>query len=148
MGRRASAKAVLVIFLILLVSPMASAFCQGASGTQEQAKLLLGTWDRFDPESGEKLNAYEFRARGAEIEVQLKAAFGEIVVPVKFDGKKVKFKYLYKTYSSDTEYEIDATLEPSGIMRGHMNSLVTRSNPGFPLRPGHKGRVKTEFRKR
>ena len=147
MSRHIGMKTGLIVLLILLGSFITTAFSQEISG-QEKVKPLLGIWDRFDPESGEKLNAYDFRARGPEVEVQLRGAFGEIVVPVKFDGKKVKFKYLYRTSSVDTEYEIDAALEPWGIMRGFMNSVVTRSEPGFPLRPGHKGRVKTEFRKR
>jgi hypothetical protein len=109
---------------------------------------LLGTWDRYDPETGEKLNAYEFRAKGAEIEARFWGAFGEIVVPVQFDGKKVRFKYLYKTFNCDTEYEIKVTLESPGLLRGSLYSKVIRSEPGFPVRPGHKGKVATELRKR
>ncbi len=118
--------------------------------SKDEAALvpLLGTWDRYDLEDGEKLNAYEFRKNGEQIEVHLFGVFGTIVVPVQFDGKKVQFKYLYKTSNYDIEYEIRATIESPGIMRGTLVSEMINAKPGFPTRPGHRGQVPTELKRR
>lgn len=118
------------------------------SRADNRLNALLGTWDRYDPETKEKLNAYEFRTKGEEIEVFVGGAFGKISVPVTYDGKNVTFKYLYKTFNCDTEYEIKASLAAPGILRGSLFSEVVTSKPGYPVRPGHRGLVQTELRKR
>jgi len=118
------------------------------SKEDNRLNALLGTWDRYDPETKEKLNAYEFMTKGEEISAFVSGAFGKMAVPVTFDGKNITFKYLYKTFNCDTEYEIKAALEAPGLLRGTMFSEVVASKPGYPVRPGHRGLVQTELRKR
>ncbi len=108
---------------------------------------LLGVWDRFDPETGEKLgHAYTFTAKDGDITVALFGVFGTIVVPVKFDGKTVSFKYVYKTSTFDAEYEVVAQMISPKIIRGNLLSFVIRSTIP-PIKVGRRGIVPTELRK-
>jgi tetratricopeptide (TPR) repeat protein len=115
---------------------------------EDRRNSLIGTWDRYDTETGEKYNAYEIRAKGTGLEVRLRDMLGELVVPLEFDGKNVKFKYLYRTAAYQVEYTIQAALESGGVLRGTMDNEVISAQPNFPTRPGHKGSVSTELRKR
>jgi len=107
---------------------------------------LLGVWDRFDPETGEKFNAYTFTAKDGNITVSLFNPFGVIVVPTEFDGKNVSFKYVYKTPTFDAEYEVVAQMTSPKIIRGKLLSFVIRSTIP-PIKVGKRGIVPTELRK-
>ena len=118
---------------------------------KEQNKFndLLGTWDCFDSETGQKvLHEYIITAKGKELEVKLSHGYGWIIAPAQFDGQKLKFRYTAYLTSYDQVYDFDLSVVSQNLMKGYMNSEVVRTNPGFPVKVGRKGRMPTEFRKR
>lgn len=116
---------------------------------QNNFKDILGTWDRFDPETGEKFDNVVIASRGNVLEVTVFAGFsGWVTIPAQFDGRKLKYKYVHTSPSCDVAYEVDVSLVANGLMQGYLNSKVLRTNPGFPVKVGRKASVPTELRKR
>ncbi|MDP2908378.1 MAG: hypothetical protein Q8N77_01080 [Nanoarchaeota archaeon] len=116
---------------------------------QNKFKDILGTWDRFDPETGEKFDNVVITSRGNVLEVTVSAGFsGLVTIPAQFDGRKLKYKYFHTSPSCDVAYEVDVSLVANGLMQGYFNSKVLRTNPGFPVKVGRKASVPTELRKR
>jgi tetratricopeptide (TPR) repeat protein len=119
-----------------------------ASEKQNKYKDLVGTWDRYDSETGEKLNSYTISYNGNDLEVQTFTYSGNVSVPVNLDGNKLNFKYLDKQSLYDSEVEYNYTVVDPKNMKGSIRVNVIRKNPGFPIQLGLKPAAPMEMRKR
>lgn len=119
-----------------------------ASEKQNKYKDLVGTWDRYDSETGERLNSYTISYNGNDLEVQTFTYSGNVSVPVNLDGNKLNFKYLDKQSLYDSEVEYNYTVVDPKYMRGSIRVNVIRKNPGFPIQLGLKPAAPMEMRKR
>ena len=109
---------------------------------------LVGIWDRYDSETGEKMDSYTIVYKDNNLTVETWGAFGLITVPVKFEEQKLKFEYLDKKTMYDSEVEFSYTLVDKGLMKGYIRVNVIRKNPGFPVALGQKPPASMEMRKR
>jgi tetratricopeptide (TPR) repeat protein len=119
-----------------------------ASEKQNKYKDLVGTWDRYDSETGEKLNSYTISYNGNNLAVQTFTYSGNVSVPVNLDGNKLNFKYLDKQSLYDSEVEYNYTVVDPKYMKGSIRVNVIRKNPGFPIQLGLKPAAPMEMRKR
>jgi tetratricopeptide (TPR) repeat protein len=103
---------------------------------------LLGAWKRYIPETGQLMEEHVFSVNSGRLTVSL-TGWG-IIVPVDFDGKNVRFKYVHRNLSLDVEYEFVGQLASPTLIRGNYNSLVVRSTlPVTPL--GRRGVAPMEY---
>ena len=109
---------------------------------------LVGIWDRYDSESGEKMDSYTIVYKDNNLTVETWGAFGLITVPVKFEEQKLKFEYLDKKTMYDSEVEFSYTMVDPKLMKGYIRVNVIRKNPGFPVPLGQKPPAPMEMRKR
>lgn len=97
---------------------------------------LLGAWKRYIPDTGHLMEEHVFSLNSGKLTLSL-TGWG-IIVPVDFDGKNVRFKYLHRNPSVDVEYEFVGQLVSPTLIRGNYNSLVVRST--LPVTPaGRRG---------
>lgn len=120
-----------------------------AADKQNMYERLIGTWDRYDPETGEKLNSYTFSYDGSNLTVGLFSPYGGITAPVSFDGQKLEFKYFYPMSVYDSEDHHIYTITSPGIMKGSIQVNIVSVQPNNPIfKVGKKPRMPMEMRKR
>jgi tetratricopeptide (TPR) repeat protein len=104
--------------------------------------VLLGAWKRYIPDTGQLMEEHVFSVTSGSLTVSL-TGWG-IIVPVNFDGKNVRFKYVHRNPGVDVEYEFVGQMVSPTRIRGNYNSLVVRSN--LPVTPvGRRGVVPMEY---
>lgn len=106
---------------------------------------ILGSWLFYIPEQG-KLTDQEhiFTAKNGEISLSIPGLLGKSPVPVVFDGENVRFRYVMKNPSMDTEYEFVGRMVSPTRLRGEFKHLVLRSN--LPVTPtGKSGSALVEY---
>lgn len=119
-----------------------------ATEKENKFNVVVGTWDRYDPETGEKLNSYVIAYKDNNLSVETFTYSGQISVPVNLDGNKLNFKYLDKQSLYDSEVEYNYTVVDPKYMKGSIRVNVIRKNPGFPIQLGLKPAAPMEMRKR
>ena len=116
---------------------------------QKMYEKLIGTWDRYDSETGEKYESFIFFYDGNNLMVRVGGEYSTTTAPVNFDGKKLEFNHLHvmTVYDSDVYYEY--TLTGDGIMKGfiQVNVINVKSNDRI-FKVGKKPRMPMEMRKR
>ena len=120
-----------------------------ATDKQNIYEKLLGTWDRYDTETDEKLNVYKFKIEKDQLVVETwTVGRGTILVPVTFDGERLNFNYLDEQTLYDSELEFRYSLIGEGVMKGTIQVKIVRKNPGTPFQLGKKPPMPMEMRKR
>lgn len=116
---------------------------------QNKYKDIIGIWDRYDSETGEKLDYYTFSYEDNNLTVKVFAGIGTgfISVPANIVGDKLEFKYLEKQTQYDSEVEYSYTIVDPKLMKGYIRVNVIRKNPGFPVPLGQKLPAPMEMRK-
>lgn len=103
---------------------------------------LLGVWKRYIPDLGQLMEEHVFSVKSGRLTVSLTG--WNIIVPVDFDGKNVRFKYMHMNPSTDVEYEFVGRLVSPALIRGNYNSRVVRSS--LPVMPaGHRDVAAMEY---
>lgn len=121
-----------------------------ATREQNKYKDLIGTWDRYDPETGETLDNFTFLLKDDGLYVQTFGGVGQglVTVPVSFDGSNLSFTHTDKQSLYSSEVTNTYKVKNPKLMEGTIQVNVLSKQPNFPIQLGLKPAVPMEMRKR
>jgi tetratricopeptide (TPR) repeat protein len=111
---------------------------------------VVGTWDRYDPETGETLDNFTFLMKDDELYVQTFGGTGQGMVtePANFDGSNLSFSYIEKQSQFSSEITHTYTVKNQKLMAGSIRVNVISKQPSFPIQLGLKPAMPMELHKR
>ena len=121
-----------------------------ANEKENKFNLVVGTWDRYDPETGETLNNFTFLVKDDGLYVQAFGGTGQGMVtePANYDGSNLSFSYIEKQSMYSSEVTHTYRIKKEKLMVGTIRVNVISKQPNFPVQLGLKPAFPMELHKR
>lgn len=121
-----------------------------ANEKENKFNLVVGTWDRYDPETGETLNNFTFLVKDDGLYVQAFGGTGQGMVtePANYDGSNLSFSYIEKQSMYSSEVTHTYRIKNENLMEGTIRVNVISKQPNFPVQLGLKPAFPMELHKR
>jgi tetratricopeptide (TPR) repeat protein len=121
-----------------------------AGEKENKFNVVVGTWDRYDPETRETLDNFTFILKDDGLYVQTFGGTeqGQVTVPANFDGSNLTFTYLdmQSLYSSEVTHTYK--LKNPKLMEGTIRVNILSKQQGFPVQLGLNPAMPMELHKR